>query len=340
MSATLHLPELALPGHLDLPSTDGRIVENSIEQHQNADLTSSIEPLMMVLHPDGDYFIGQDVGIYYRPTDPPLQGCKAPDWFYVPNVSKFASDGEVRLSYVMWRERKAPYLIVEQVSGDGSEERDDTPNTGKFWVYEQILQVPYYAIFDGFEGTLECFQLVDDVYLPMRANARSHFELPFLNVELGLWKGLSHNYYRHWLRFFDAEGTMLPIHAERAERANERAEQEEAQAKRAMALAAQEKERADRANERAEKEEAQTKRANALATREKERADREKERAEKEKALATREKERADRANELADKEKALAAQEKERADAATLEIARLREQLARLGINPGSPVV
>ena len=307
MSATLSPPELALPGHLDLPSTDGRIVENSIEQHQNADLTSSIEPLMMVLHPDGDYFIGQDVGIYYRPTDPPLQGCKAPDWFYVPNVSKFASDGEVRLSYVMWRERKAPYLIVEQVSGDGSEERDDTPNTGKFWVYEQILQVPYYAIFDGFEGTLECFQLVDDVYLPMRANARSHFELPFLNVELGLWMGLSHNYYRHWLRFFDAEGTMLPIHAERADRANERAEQEEAQAKRANALAAQEKERADRANERAETE----------------------------KALAAREKERADRANERAETEKALAAQEKERADAASLEISRLREQLARLGNDP-----
>ena len=266
MSATLRLPELALPGHLDLPSTDGRIVENSIEQHQNAELTASIEPLLEILHPGGDFFIGQDVGIYYRPTDPPLQGCKAPDWFYVPNVSKNASDGEVRLSYVMWRERKAPYLIVEQVSRDGSEERDDTPNTGKFWVYEQILQVPYYAIFDGFEGTLECFQLVDDVYLPMRANARNHFELPFLNVELGLWKGLSHNYYRHWLRFFDSEGTMLPIHAERAARANERAEQMKQQLERVNALAAREKERADRANERAETEK-------ALAAQEKARAD-------------------------------------------------------------------
>ena len=60
----------------------------------------------------------------------------------------------------------------------------------------------------------------------MRANARSHFELPFLNVELGLWMGLSHNYYRHWLRFFDAEGAMLPNHAERADRANDRAEKE------------------------------------------------------------------------------------------------------------------
>ena len=45
--------------------------------------------------------------------------------------------------------------MVEFVSRDGSEERDNTPasqgkggNVGKFWVYEQAIRVPYYGIYE------------------------------------------------------------------------------------------------------------------------------------------------------------------------------------------------
>ena len=291
MSATLRLSELALPGHLDLPSTDGRIVENSAEPFQSGILTSSIGPVLAALHPDKQYFVGQDVGIYYRHTDPPLDGCKAPDWFYVPNVPPKAADGTMRRSYVLWRERALPSIVIEIVSGDGSEERDDTPNTGKFWVYEQVLKVPFYAIFDGFDGSLACFLLEDGAYVPMEPDAHGRFAIPFLNVSLGIWEGAFQNYEWCWLRFFDAEGQLLLTDEESTRREKKRADQEKAQADRAIELAAREKEKADRANERAEKE-----------------------------------KERADAANV--------------RADAANLENARLREQLARLGIDPGNPVV
>src|SRR5437588_456354 len=122
-----------LPDHKQLPETDGSIVENFQELPQNMLLTDSLSPVLARVYPDGQYAIGHDSGIYWRLTTPPLEGCKAPDWFLVPDVPPLL-DGEVRRSYVMWQEIETPLLLIEFVSGDGSEERDRTPFTGKFWV--------------------------------------------------------------------------------------------------------------------------------------------------------------------------------------------------------------
>jgi Uma2 family endonuclease len=83
------------------------------------------------LHPDNQYAIGQDCGIYWRITEPPERGAEAPDWFYVPNVPPMLND-QFRRSYVLWQEYVAPLIVLEFVSGDGSEERDNTPITGNF----------------------------------------------------------------------------------------------------------------------------------------------------------------------------------------------------------------
>lgn len=228
MSATLPPPRgLDLPGHLDLPCTDDEIVENGYEQYQNAILTSSIEPILNDLHPDGQYFIGQDVGIYFKYTDPPLRGCKAPDWCYIPDVPPVAPDGQGRRSFVMWREPKVvPYLIIEQVSRDGSEENDRTPETGKFWVYEQVIRPQIYVIYDGFRGDLECYTRLAGEFVRLEANSRGRYELPRLKIELGFWRGRAHNTDRAWLRFFDRSGALLPTAKEIAERERQRADGE------------------------------------------------------------------------------------------------------------------
>ena len=62
----------ALPTHLDLPETDGLPMENIIQMFQIALLTAVLRPVIAALHPDGRYLIAQDVGIYYRQTEPPL----------------------------------------------------------------------------------------------------------------------------------------------------------------------------------------------------------------------------------------------------------------------------
>ena len=73
------------PDHTQLPESNGSFVKNFQEHPQSLILTDSIGPVLQRLHPDGQYVIGQDCGIYWRQTDPPEKGAEAPDWFYVPN---------------------------------------------------------------------------------------------------------------------------------------------------------------------------------------------------------------------------------------------------------------
>ncbi len=86
-------------------------------------------------------------------------------------------EGEIRRSYVLWREFITPTIALEFASGDGSEERDSeallrsadrTPlsrspegqltKPGKFWVYEQVMRIPFYGIYEVKNGKLEAQQ--------------------------------------------------------------------------------------------------------------------------------------------------------------------------------------
>ena len=93
--SSIYLPptETELPDHTQLPETDGSIVENFDEFPLGMLLTDSLRPLMEFMHPYGDFAIGHDSGISYRNVpEARLQGCKSPDWYYVPNVKPFPPD--------------------------------------------------------------------------------------------------------------------------------------------------------------------------------------------------------------------------------------------------------
>jgi Uma2 family endonuclease len=206
----------SLPDHKQLPDSDGTFVKNFQEHPQSIVLTSSITPVLEKLHPDGQYCIGQDSGIYWRLMEPPEKGAEAPDWFYVPNVSPML-DGEFRRSYVLWKEFVAPLIAIEFVSGNGSDERDSTPpsgteKAGKFWVYEQAIRIPFYAIFDGWRDNLEVYHLVDGRYAKMQSNDRGHYSISPMGVEIGL--KLEHDV--SWLRWWDDLGNLLLTGDERA----------------------------------------------------------------------------------------------------------------------------
>lgn len=217
------LSALTLPDHTQLPESDGTFAKNWQEHPQSILITDSIKPILEQRHPDGQYCIGQDLGIYWRLTDPPEKGAQAPDWFYVPNVPPTLG-GKTRRSYVLWKEYVAPLIVLEFVSGDGTEERDTTPpsrgeggNVGKFWVYEQAIRVPYYGIYEVAKAQVEVYHLVDFNYQPMAPNDRGHYPIPPLGVELGIWQGLYQNAELPWLRWWDAQGNLLLTGEERAE---------------------------------------------------------------------------------------------------------------------------
>jgi Uma2 family endonuclease len=225
----------AFPDHTQLPDSDGTFVKNFQEHPQSLILTDSIGQILQQRHPDGQYAIGQDCGIYWRETEPAEQGAEAPDWFYVPNVPPNI-DGQIRRSYVLWREHIAPLIALEFASGNGDEERDRTPlsrtdeggvtKPGKFWVYERVMRIPYYGIYQVNNGRLEVYRLIDGYYQLLELNQRGHFPIAPLGVELGLWQGSYQNQTMLWLRWWDEGGNLLLIGDERAELERLRGEQQ------------------------------------------------------------------------------------------------------------------
>ncbi|MEH1892590.1 MAG: Uma2 family endonuclease [Nostoc sp.] len=229
------------PDHTQLPESDGTFVfakraggKNWQEHPQSILLTDSITPVFKQLHPDGQYCIGQDLGIYWRLTDPPERGAEAPDWFYVGNVPPLL-DGQTRRSYVLWREFIAPLIALEFVSGDGSEERDKTPWQGKFWIYEQVIHPAYYGIYEVNKASVEVYKLIGGQYQLLATNERGHYPIVPLGIELGLWQGEYQNAQLRWLRWWDLQGNLLLTGEERAEQERQRAEQERQRADRLTA---------------------------------------------------------------------------------------------------------
>ncbi len=262
-----------LPDHTQLPDKDDVPVMNSLEQPQSRLLTDALEPVLRRLHPDGNYFNGRDCGLYWRHTDPPLRGCKAPDWFYVPGVEPLPA-GEYRRSYVLWQEGVVPQVVLEYASGDGSEEHDQTRIDGKFWVYEQGIGIPYYGIIVVATGQLEMYQLAGGRYELMTENEHGRYAIPPLGVELGVWHGTFEISESDWLRWWDEDGTLLPTGDERAEQFRAGAEQAEGRAERFRAETEQAEARAERSRAGAERSRVEAERARVEAERAEARSER------------------------------------------------------------------
>ncbi|MBC6418094.1 MAG: Uma2 family endonuclease [Prochloron sp. SP5CPC1] len=220
------LPPPRLPDHTQLPDSDGNFVKNFQEHPQSILLTNSLGSVLKEIHPEGDYIIGQDSGIYWRITDPPVLSAEAPDWFYVPHVPSLL-DGKIRRFYVFWQELKYPLIAIEFASGNGKEKRSATPlflseegertKPGKFLVYENILRIAYYSIYEIRTGKLEVYYLKNDTYQKLVPNERGHYSILPLKIELGLWQGTYQNQTQLWLRWWDELGNLLLIEEERAE---------------------------------------------------------------------------------------------------------------------------
>lgn len=242
MTSTTNLPTsgISLPDHTQLPESDGTFVKNFQEHPQSILLTESIKPVLQKIHPDGQYCIGQDSGIYWRMTDPPERGAEAPDWFYVPNVPP-SLNGQMRRSYVLWQEYISPLIVLEFVSGNGDEERDQTPWKGKFWIYEQVIHPAFYGIYEVNKASVEVYHLLENKYHLLPANERGHYPIPALGVELGIWQGEYQNLDLPWLRWWDLDGNLLLSGEERAEQEYQRAEQEYQRAERESQRAEEER---------------------------------------------------------------------------------------------------
>jgi Uma2 family endonuclease len=231
-------PKEVLPTMYDLPSEDPEEPGLPDEFHifQPQLLRETFCP---PTYPTDEVFVASDLNLYYDLKHP--QWYKRPDWFAVVGISRLYEQQDLRLSYVIWQEGVNPLVVVELLS-PGTEKEDlgqtlrevNQPPT-KWEVYERILRVPYYIVFDRYSDELRVFQLVADRYneLPL---SEPRLWISSLELGLGLWEGSYQGIERLWLRWYDAIGNWIPTPAQkefqRAEQESQRVEQERQRAER------------------------------------------------------------------------------------------------------------
>jgi Uma2 family endonuclease len=241
-------PAEVLPTMYDLPSEDPEEpgLPDEFHDFQPKLLRETYQPV----NSDGDpVFIGADLNLYYDVRHP--RWYKRPDWFLVLGVISGTQQSDLRLSYVTWQEGVAPFLVVELLSpGTEAEDlgqtlREVNQLPTKWQVYEQILRIPYYVVFDRYTLQLRLFRLVATQYEELRLVDRRYW-FEELQLGLGVWSGRYSGVEGQWLRWYDGAGHWLATAAERAEQEAQRAEQ-------AVQLAEQEAQRAEQATQRAER---------------------------------------------------------------------------------------
>lgn len=132
---------------------------------------------------------------------------KAPDWVYVPRVNTIMDD---RRSYTPYTEGDPPALVMEFLSDTDGTEYSTRPiyPYGKWYFYEQILQVPNYVIFDPYQGLIEFYQLVEGRYQLLEA-PENRYWVESLQLFVGVWHGTKAERTGYWLRWWDRSGHLL-----------------------------------------------------------------------------------------------------------------------------------
>ncbi len=264
-----------LPTMYDLPSEDPREPGVADEFHifQPALLRETFRPPEV---PRDEIFIGTDINLYYDPTHTLWH--KRPDWFAAIGAHRFHRDGVLRYSYVIWDEKVAPFIVIELLSpGSDAEDlgrtvRDVTDPPTKWQVYERLLRVPYYCVYRRGPPALTVFRLTDAGYRAVEAGGTPVW-IPELGLGLGTWNGVHADVRMTWVRWFDAEGRVIPSDAEAraAERLGEQRRLAEAhrrtEAERARAEAERTRAETERAKAETERAKAEAERAKAEAER-------------------------------------------------------------------------
>jgi Uma2 family endonuclease len=230
-----------LPTMYDLPSEDPEEPGLPDEFHDfQPELLSATLRLTDV---KGDrIFTGTDLNLYYDVQNPLWH--KRPDWFAAIGVPRFYDERELRLSYVVWDEGVNPSIVVELLS-PGTDKEDlglTTSEPGKpptkWVVYEQILKIPYYILYDRYSDELRFYQLVKGRYQAQPIQDERIW-LPQYKIGLGLWEGEHQGCSRKWLRWLDSDRKWIPTPLEQSEAQQAQAELQREQAEAKAARLAQ-----------------------------------------------------------------------------------------------------
>jgi Uma2 family endonuclease len=217
-------PKDVLPTMYDLPSENPEESGLPDDFHwlQPQLLRETFRPS---IYPAEQMYVASDLNLYYDPHHPLWY--KRPDWFAVLGVPRLYEQRDLRLSYVVWQEGVNPFVVVELLS-PGTEKEDlgetlrdvEQPPT-KWEVYERILRVPYYFVFDRYTHELRAFKLDGGRYAKS-ALQDARFWIPDLELGLGIWQGSYQGIEHPWLRWYDTAGNWVQTPVEQEAQRSER----------------------------------------------------------------------------------------------------------------------
>jgi Putative restriction endonuclease len=221
-------------------------VESNLQPLLAAALRESLELAGLILE---SVIIATNFGICATVNEKTV--VKAPDWVYIPAANPFPQ-GEIRRSYTPCAEGDRPMIVMEFVSATDGGEYSFNPHYpyGKWYFYEQILQVPTYTIFHPQLRVLEVYQLVDGKYQAVSPDADRRFWIESLGLFLGTWIGKKADYEGCWLRWWDKSGNLLLWGGELLVQERQLVEQERQRAEQERQRAEQERQRAEQAEEK------------------------------------------------------------------------------------------
>ena len=284
------------------PESDGKPMAET-DVHRN--LLLKMVGLLQNAFPNA--YVSGNICLYYEQGNP--RKMISPDAL----LCRAQSKTEKRV-YLAWEDNAQLDLVMEFSSF--STKRED--HHKKKQLYEQVLKVPYYVIFDPHAVYLHVFALMEGRYQLLETDENSCCPLPDLNLQIAIENA-------HSLRLFDTAGNPILASDEQALKEKEDALQEKETALQEKKTALQEKQDALKEKETALQEKQDALQQTQDALKEKEDALQEKETALKEKKTALQQTQ-----NALKEKEDAL--QEKE---TALKEQERLRALLKAAGIDP-----
>jgi Uma2 family endonuclease len=163
-------------------------------------------------YPPDQILVASDLNLYYDPRH--TLWYKRPDWYAVVGVPRLYEQRDLRLSYVVWQEGINPFIVVELLSPGTEKEdlgqtlRDVNQPPTKWEVYEQILRIPYYAVFDRYNCEFKVFKLDGGRYAEVELS-ESRLWIPELQLGLGLWQGSYQDIEHLWLRWYDQSNTWI-----------------------------------------------------------------------------------------------------------------------------------
>jgi Uma2 family endonuclease len=187
--------------------------EPPLESHLHLkQITLLLQCLEWLWQERDDYFATGNLTIYYSPNQKKSEFFRGPDFFVVLGTTR----NQNRKSWVVWQEDgKYPNLIIEILSDSTAK----TDREEKKQIYQDIFRTPDYFWFDPESLEFQGFSLISGVYQPIKPNENNWL----WSEQLGLYLGI----YDRKLRYFTADGNLVPTPEEAAIQAEDRAIQAE-----------------------------------------------------------------------------------------------------------------